>query len=103
MSAGSVIYNVRSIRVVDGEVATSTLNGDRFGLMFAGVAYYEAYGFSGTSLHLGHIFVYFYHTLEKCSFVVFFYFSAQLFIVLSVLFEGYFANCLMSYLSKKIG
>lgn len=44
MSAGSVIYNVRSIRVVDGEVTTSTLNGDRFGLMFAGVAYYEAYG-----------------------------------------------------------
>lgn len=72
VSAGSVIYNVRSIRVVDGEVTTSTLNGDRFGLMFAGLTYYEAYGFSGNSLLLGHIFVYFYHVLEKCSFVVFF-------------------------------
>lgn len=52
MSAGSVIYNVRSIRVVEGEVTASTLNGVSFGLIFTGVAYYEAYGFSGNSLLL---------------------------------------------------
>lgn len=52
VSAGSVIYNVRSIRVVEGEVTASTLNGERFGLIFTGVAYYEAYGFSGNSLLL---------------------------------------------------
>lgn len=49
MSAGNAICNVRSIRVVEGEVTASTVNGERLGLMFAGVTYYEAYGFSGNS------------------------------------------------------
>lgn len=65
VSAGSVIYNVRSIPVVEGEVTTSTLNGKRFRFMFAGVAVYEAYGFSGNSLLLGHIFVYFTMSLKS--------------------------------------
>lgn len=37
VSAGSVIYNVRAIRVVEGEVTASTLNGVSFGLMFTGM------------------------------------------------------------------
>lgn len=50
VSAGNVRYNVRSIRVVEGELTASTVNGERFGLMFAGVTDYEAYGFSGNSM-----------------------------------------------------
>lgn len=38
LSVGKVIYNVKTIRVVKGEGTASTLNGERFGLMFAGVA-----------------------------------------------------------------
>lgn len=48
----NITYNVRSIRVAEGELTASTLNGDRFGLIFAGVTEYEAYGFSGNSLLL---------------------------------------------------
>lgn len=52
VSAGNVKYNVRSIRVVEGELTASTVNRERFGLMFAGVTIYEAYGFSGNSMLL---------------------------------------------------
>lgn len=52
VSYGNVTYNVRSIRVVEGELTASTVNGERFGLVFAGVTYYEAYGFSGNSMLL---------------------------------------------------
>lgn len=48
----NITYNVRSIRVAEGELTASTMNGDRFGLIFAGVTEYEAYGFSGNSLLL---------------------------------------------------
>lgn len=48
--AGDVTYNVRSIRVVEGELTASTVDGERFGLIFAGLTYYESYGFSGNSL-----------------------------------------------------
>lgn len=50
--ASSVAYSVRTVRVVEGELTASTVNGERFGLMFAGVTEYEAYGFSGNSLLL---------------------------------------------------
>lgn len=50
--ASNGTYNVRSIRVSEGELTASTLNGERFGLMFAGVKEYEAYGFSGNSMLL---------------------------------------------------
>lgn len=52
VSAGDVTYSVRTVRVVEGELTASTVNGERFGLMFAGVTEYEAYGFSGNSLLL---------------------------------------------------
>lgn len=52
VSAGNDTYNVRSIRVPEGELTASTVNGERFGLMFAGVTEYEAYGFSGNSMLL---------------------------------------------------
>lgn len=54
ISIRNITYNVRSIhvRVAEGELTASTMNGDRFGLIFAGVTYYEAYGFSGNSLLL---------------------------------------------------
>lgn len=45
-----MIYNVKYIHVVEGEVTASMLNGERFGLMFEGVAYCEAYGISGNYL-----------------------------------------------------
>lgn len=50
--ASSVTFSVRTVRVVEGELTASTVNGERFGLMFAGVTEYEAYGFSGNSLLL---------------------------------------------------
>eukprot|EP00105_Crassostrea_gigas_P034103 XP_019918251.1 PREDICTED: IgGFc-binding protein-like isoform X2 [Crassostrea gigas] len=50
VSAGKVTYNVRLLRVMEGEVTATTVNGERFGLMIAGVAYSEAYGFSGNSV-----------------------------------------------------
>lgn len=50
VSTGNVTYNVKSIRVAEGELTASTVDGERFGLMFAGVTDYEAYGFSGNSL-----------------------------------------------------
>lgn len=34
---GNVIYNVKTIRVVEGEVTVSTFNGERFGLIFTGM------------------------------------------------------------------
>lgn len=52
ISICNITYNVRSIRVAEGELTASTMNGDRFGLIFAGVTDYEAYGFSGNSLLL---------------------------------------------------
>lgn len=44
VSTDNVMYNVRSISE-EGEITASTLNGERFGLMFAGVTIDEAYGF----------------------------------------------------------
>lgn len=52
VSVRNITYSVRSIRVAEGELTASTMNGDRFGLIFAGVKYYKAYGFSGNSLLL---------------------------------------------------
>ncbi|XP_078327993.1 IgGFc-binding protein-like [Crassostrea virginica] len=49
---GNIKYNVRTIQVTDGELTASTVDGERFGLMFTGVTYYEAYGFSGNSMLL---------------------------------------------------
>lgn len=37
VSVGSVIYNVRSILVVEREVTVCTFNGERFGLIFTGM------------------------------------------------------------------
>lgn len=50
VSAGKVIYNVRSIRVAEGPLTASTVNGERFGLIFSGAGVFEAYGFSGNSV-----------------------------------------------------
>lgn len=41
VSAGNVTYNVRLLRVREGELTATTVNGERFGLMIAGVAYSE--------------------------------------------------------------
>ena len=49
---GYTTYNVLSINMTEGELTASTVNGERFGLMFSGISYYEAYGFSGNSLLL---------------------------------------------------
>lgn len=50
ISVHNITYNVKSIRVVEGELTASTVNRDRFGLMFAGVQINKAYGFSGNSV-----------------------------------------------------
>lgn len=50
VSDGNVIYNVRSIRVVEGELTASTVNRERFGLMFDGAKKFAASGFSGNSV-----------------------------------------------------
>nr|XP_022310499.1 IgGFc-binding protein-like isoform X3 [Crassostrea virginica] len=47
---GQETYTVRSINLIEGEISVYSTQGDRFGLMFAGVTDYEAYGFSGNSL-----------------------------------------------------
>lgn len=52
VAAGNLRYNVRTIRVSAGELTAYTVDEEKFGLMFAGVSYYEAYGFSGNSLLL---------------------------------------------------
>ena len=52
MTVGNTTFNVRSIKVTEGELTASTVNGERFGLMFAGVRDYESYGFSGNSVLL---------------------------------------------------
>lgn len=46
----NISYNVRTIRVTEGELTASTLNRERFGLTVAGVANFKAYGFSGNSV-----------------------------------------------------
>ncbi|XP_078330725.1 uncharacterized protein LOC144624693 [Crassostrea virginica] len=48
--ANTFTYNVRVIKVTEGELTASTVDGERFGLICTSVAYYEAYGFSGNSL-----------------------------------------------------
>ena len=48
--ADTCTYNVRVIKVSEGELTASTVDGERFGLICTGVAYYEAYSFSGNSL-----------------------------------------------------
>ena len=53
---GQEIYTVRSINLPEGEISVYTTQGERFGLTFAGVTEYEAYGFSGNSLLLWIIF-----------------------------------------------
>lgn len=52
VTAGSLTYNVRTIQVPAGELTAYTVDEEKFGLMFAGVSLYEAYGFSGNSLLL---------------------------------------------------
>ncbi|XP_052695862.1 IgGFc-binding protein-like [Crassostrea angulata] len=46
----NLTYNVRSIRVPEGEISVSTTCGEHFGLMFSGVKTYAAYGFSAILL-----------------------------------------------------
>ena len=48
--ANNFTYNVRVIKVREGELTASTVDGEQFGLICTGVASYEAYGFSGNSL-----------------------------------------------------
>ena len=48
--ANTFTYNVRVIKVSEGELTASTVDGERFGLICSGVASYEAYGFSGNAL-----------------------------------------------------
>nr|XP_022307491.1 IgGFc-binding protein-like [Crassostrea virginica] len=43
-------YNVRVIKVSEGELTASTVDGEPFGLICTGVAFNKAYGFSGNSL-----------------------------------------------------
>lgn len=50
VSVRNVSYNVRSIRVAEGELTASTLNGERFGLISSGVTVHKAYAFSGNSI-----------------------------------------------------
>lgn len=52
VKAGNLTYNVRTIKVLSGELTAYTVDEEKFGLMFAGVSHYEAYGFSGNSLLL---------------------------------------------------
>lgn len=52
VTTGNVTYNVRTIQVPAGELTAYTVDEEKFGLMFAGVSSYEAYGFSGNSLLL---------------------------------------------------
>ena len=47
---GNTNYSVRSINVTEGELTASSVDGERFGLMFAGVKDFNSYGFSGNSL-----------------------------------------------------
>lgn len=46
----NLTYNVRSIRVPEGEVTVSTTCGEHFGLMFSGAKAHAAYGFSAILL-----------------------------------------------------
>ena len=48
--ANTFTYNVRVIKVSEGELTASTVDSERFGLICTGVATAEAYGFSGNSL-----------------------------------------------------
>lgn len=50
--AGNASYNVRLVRVSEGELTVSSVDGERVGLLFSGVTIDEAYGFSGNSLLL---------------------------------------------------
>lgn len=52
VTAGNLTYNVRTIKVPSGELTAYTVDEEKFGLMFAGVSRYKAYGFSGNSLLL---------------------------------------------------
>ena len=55
---GNNKYSVRSIKVTEGELTASSVDGEKFGLTFAGVRYFSSFGFSGNSL-----LVYFYYYL----------------------------------------
>lgn len=50
VSVRTVSYNVRSIRVAEGELTASTLNGEHFGLISSGVTVNKSYAFSGNSI-----------------------------------------------------
>lgn len=52
VTAGNLTFNVRSIQVPAGELTAYTVDEEKFGLMFAGVSYSKAYGFSGNLLLL---------------------------------------------------
>lgn len=52
VSIGTALYNVRIIKVSEGELTASSISGESFSLMFTGTKASEAYGFSGNSLLL---------------------------------------------------
>ena len=50
LNVNNFTYNIRVIKVNEGELTTSTVDGERFGLICTGSSIDEAYGFSGNSL-----------------------------------------------------
>lgn len=47
---GYITYNVRLLRIKEGEITASSVSRERFGLMIAGISHFVAYGFSGNSM-----------------------------------------------------
>lgn len=52
VTAGNLTFNVRTIQVPAGELTAYTVDEEKFGLLFSGVSYSNAYGFSGNVLLL---------------------------------------------------
>lgn len=50
MLIANFTYNVRVIKVKEGELRAFTVNGEPFGLICTGVSSFEAYSFAGSSL-----------------------------------------------------
>lgn len=48
--AGNITYNVRTIRVAEGDLTAWALDGEKFGMLFSGVQIAEAYSFSANFL-----------------------------------------------------
>lgn len=59
MTAGNLTYNVRTIQVSEGELTAYTVDDENVGVLFTGVSYREAYGFSGNSFHFFFLFFFF--------------------------------------------